>query len=330
MRILTAADVQRALSMAEAIQAMKDLFAAFHLGRARAPLRTVLTFPDRGGVTLVMPGVVEDGANRALTVKVASLFDGNRDRGLPLLNAAVVVLNPDTGQVQAIVEGGSLTALRTGALCGAATDLLARPESATLALFGSSVQARTQLQAICTVRPIQNVRVYSPTPGHAQAFAREMAGQGPVPHRVQAVTSPAAALDGADIICAATTSAVPIFADADVPPGAHINAVGSYKPHVQELPGETVVRSLLVVDNREAALEETGDLIQPIAQGLFGPEHIHGDLGELVLGKILGRTSRQQITLFKSVGMAIQDAAAARIVLAEADRLGLGQEVAWP
>ncbi|MGB2823242.1 MAG: ornithine cyclodeaminase family protein, partial [Phycisphaerae bacterium] len=182
---------------------------------------------------------------------------------------------------------------------------------------------------VCTVREIETAWVYDPLPGAAESFAAEMAGRGPIPADIRPAADAAEAVADADVICTVTTSAVPVFADADLKSGAHINAVGSYQPHVQEVPAETVVRARVVVDSRQAALDETGDLIQPIRQGLITAEHIHAELGEVILGRAEGRGSPDQVTLFESVGVAVQDALAARTALQHARQFGLGQEVAW-
>ncbi|MFW6163451.1 MAG: ornithine cyclodeaminase family protein [Planctomycetota bacterium] len=329
MLVLSAEDVRQALPMAMAIEAMKRAFAALSDGRAVVPPRAHVPVEAHDGVSLVMPALVADADGEALAVKVVSLFDGNPERGLARIQVAVLAFDPETGRPLALLEGATLTALRTGAASGAATDLLARPDSRAVGVLGAGAQARTQLEAVCTVRHIETVRVYDPRPGAAEAFRAEMAGHGPVPADVRAAPSPREAVAEADILCAATTAREPAFDDADLPPGTHINAIGSYQPDVQELPAATVARALVIVDSREAALEETGDLIQPIRQGLFGPDHIHAELGELVLGRASGRTSPEQLTVFKSVGVAVQDAAAARAALSEARRLGLGQTVRW-
>jgi len=329
MLVLDAADVRRALPMADAIEAMKGAFAALSSGRAVVPERIHLAVEPHDGVSLVMPAFVDDAEGQALAVKVVSLFDHNAERSLARIQAAVLVLEADTGRPLALLEGAALTAIRTGAASGAATDLMARPDSRTAAILGAGVQARTQLDAVCTVRPIETVWVYDPLGGAVASLIDEMAGRGPVPADVRPAADPREAVAEADVVCAATTSHTPVFSDADLKPGAHVNAVGSYQPHVQEVPPETVVRARVVVDSRHAALAETGDLIQPIRAGLITADHVWAELGELVLGRVKGRTSEEEITLFKAVGIAVQDAAAARAALKRAEQFGLGQQVRW-
>ncbi|MFQ5400546.1 MAG: ornithine cyclodeaminase family protein [Anaerolineae bacterium] len=329
MIILNAADVRRALPMDEAITAMKRAYAALSDGRAEAPLRSRLPVPTQEAVSLFMPAFIQDDEGDALAVKVVSLFPRNLARGMPLIHAAVLVLEADSGRPLALLEGGVLTAIRTGAGAGAATDLLARPDSRVVAIFGAGTQARTQLGAVCTVRAIETAWVYDPTRAKMERFIEELAGQGPIPADLRAAESPRQAAAAADIICTATTSVSPVFADGDLKPGVHINGVGSYSPEMQEVPAETVARALVAVDSRAACLAEAGDLLRPIKEGLFDEAHIHAELGEVVLGRRHGRAAPEQITFFKSVGVAVQDAMAARLALRHAQSLGLGQQVAW-
>lgn len=327
MLVLTATEVQKALPMPEVVEAMKGAYAALSDGRAQVPLRARLSIPPHDALSLFMPAFVHDNAREALAVKVVSLFPGNPARGLAYIQAAVLVLNPETGQLVALLEGSALTAIRTGAAGGAAVDILSRPESSRLAVFGAGAQGRTQLEAACTVRPIQAAWIFDADPQRAAALVSEAAGRGPIPRNLRVAASPQEALAQADIVCTATTSLTPVFADADLKPGTHITAVGSYTPEMQEIPPESVARARVVVDSRSAALAESGDLIKPIEAGLFGADHVHAELGEIILGRRPGRQSSGEITYFKSVGVAVQDAVAASLALENARRLGLGQEV---
>ena len=329
MLILPAADVRRALPMAETIAAMKSAYAALSAGKAEVPLRSRLPIPPHEAVSLFMPVFLQDESSEALAVKIVSLFPHNPERGLPLIHAAVLVLEADSGRPLALLEGSTLTAIRTGAASGAATDLLARPDSRVVAIFGAGVQGRTQLEAVCTVRNIETAWIFDSQAERSAACIREMTGQGPVPADLRAARSPEQAVAEADIICTATTSLTPVFADNQLKPGVHINGVGSYTPEMQEVPSETVRRALVVVDSRSAALSEAGDLIHPIRQGLITEEHIHAELGEIVLGEKSGRGGETQVTFFKSVGVAVQDAAASRLALQNARQMGLGSIVNW-
>ncbi|MCW5876158.1 MAG: hypothetical protein KIS85_04665 [Anaerolineales bacterium] len=328
MLLLNADEVRQALPMAECVAAMKAAYAALSTGKAEAPLRLRLPVAANDGLSLFMPAFVDEASGQALAVKIVSLFNRNPSRGLPLIHAAVLALNPETGAVEALLEGGSLTAIRTGAGCGAATDVLARPDASTVAIFGAGVQARTQLAAVCAVRRIETAWVYAPDAAGVQAFIEEMAGQGDVPADLRAAASPAEALAAADVVSAATTSSTPVFAHADLRPGTHVNGAGSYTPEMQEIPAETVTAGLTAVDSRSAALAECGDLQRPLASGALREADI-AEIGEIIAGERPGRQDGEQITFFKSVGVAVQDAMAAQLALRNARALGLGTEVAW-
>jgi ornithine cyclodeaminase/alanine dehydrogenase-like protein (mu-crystallin family) len=329
MIILSADGVRQALPMPEVIVAVRQAYAALSAGRAEVPLRSRLPVPPHEAVSLFMPVFMEDEQGQALCVKVVSLFPHNSQRGLPLIQAAVLVLEPETGRPLALLEGSALTAVRTGAASGAATALLARPESRVAAIFGAGVQGRTQLAAVCSVRPIETAWVYDLDQQRVERFIAELAGKDGMPPELRQAASPAEALAGADVVCTATTSLTPVFRDEDLKPGTHLNGVGSYTPDMQEIPPETVKRATVFVDSRSAALSEAGDLIQPLRAGLFDENHIQAELGEIVLGSQPGRTDPQQITFFKSVGVAVQDAAAARLALHNAEKQGLGQTTQW-
>jgi ornithine cyclodeaminase/alanine dehydrogenase-like protein (mu-crystallin family) len=326
MLILSADEVVKALPMGEAIEAMKGAYAALSTGKADVPLRTRIPVEASEGLALFMPAHLQEGDEAALAVKVVSVFNQNPAKGLPLIHAAVLVLDSQNGTVQALLEGGSLTAIRTGAASGAATDLLARPNASTVGILGAGVQARTQLLAVCEVRAIETAWVYSPdTPG-VEAFVAEMKGKSPIPQDLRAASSSTEAVQAADIVCTATTSSQPVFADADLKAGAHVNGVGSYTLEMQEVPGETVERALVVVDSRSAAMVECGDVTIPVKEGRIKESDII-EIGELAAGLKPGRESNEQITFFKSVGVAVQDAAAGRLAYENALRLGLGTEV---
>ena len=327
MLVLGAADVRRALPMRAAIDGMKTAFAAFSDGRADVPLRTRLPVNRHSGLSLFMPAYVNSDPGEALAVKVVSLFPGNLGRGLAYIQAAVLVLEPDTGRTVGLLEGSSLTAIRTGAAGGAAIELLSRPESSVLAVFGAGVQARTQAEAACLARNVTTMWIFDPLAGQAESMAQELAGVAPIPADVRVAGSPAQALEHADIVCTATTSSSPVFPDSELPQGVHISAVGSYTPDMQEIPGETARRARVFVDSRAAALAEAGDLLRPISAGLFNQDHISAEIGEVFLGRKPGRKSPAEITLFKSVGLAVQDAIAAGIAMQNAHRFGIGHHV---
>jgi len=326
LRILSGQDVRRAVTMAEAIQAVREAYVQLSAGQAVVPLRTPVEVDKRDAVTLFMPAYL--ATSDALGAKIVSVFPGNPARGLPLIHAVVIAVDAETGQPVALMDGTYLTALRTGAASGVATDLLARPDARVATIFGAGAQARTQLEAVCTVRTIEKVWVYDPVPGAAAAYAQEMRARGqPIPADVAAAESPAMAARRADVICTATTSSTPVFDDADLKAGVHVNGIGAYTPQMQEIPAATVGRAKIVVDARSASLAEAGDLIIPLKRGLIRETDIHGEIGEVAAGRIPGRESDQEITFFKSVGVAVQDVAVAALILQRAVEQGLGIEV---
>jgi ornithine cyclodeaminase len=267
------------------------------------------------------------GQSGALGLKVVSVFPHNLPRhGLPSIHALVVVLDAETGRPLAAMDGTYLTALRTGAGSGAATRALARPDARVLALFGAGAQAPHQAHAVCAVRTIERIWIVNRGRERAEALRATLLEQG-VRADVRVAESAAAALAEADVICCATRAATPLFADAEVRPGTHINGVGSYTPELAEVPPATIARARVVVDQREAAWAEAGDLIQARDAGLLDERQIV-ELGEVIAGQAAGRADDAQITFFKSVGNAVQDMAVGQLALVEARRLGLGVEVA--
>ncbi|WP_448592260.1 ornithine cyclodeaminase family protein [Thermoflexus hugenholtzii] len=307
----TAEDIRRALPMREAIEAMRAAFIAFSEGRAHIPQRLSISIPEQEGITLVMPGYVPPDA---LGLKVVSVFPRNPARGLPTLSALVVMLDPETGAPAALLDGAFLTAWRTGAASGLATDLLARPDAESLALIGAGAQARTQLLAVAAVRSLRRVRVYSRTPARAQALIEEMRGREGIPEDIAVAPTPEAAVAEADIVCTATNSSVPVFDGQALRPGTHINAIGSFTLEMRELDEETFRRAArVVVDSRAAALAEAGEVVWAIRQGILREADLV-ELGEIAAGRRPGRERPEEITLFKSVGLAVQDLVAAQRV----------------
>ena len=319
--ILTAKDVRAALPMPAAIDAMRKTFGLLAAGQANVPLRTAIDIPKHDAVTLLMPAYLHVG-NR-LGAKIVSVFPNNTHRELPTIHAIVILINAATGQPQALIEGTALTAIRTGAASGLATDLLARPEASTLAIIGSGVQARTQLEAVCCVRKIERVWVYSPNRNHAERFAADMAGRDGVPSWIEVAASAPGAASQADIICAATTSPTPVIGAADVRAGTHVNGIGSYSPAMREIDPNLVKGARVIVDQRQAALAEAGEVIACIKDSSLKESDLI-ELGEVVNGTQPGRTSADQITFFKSVGLAAQDVSAAQQALTAAIQKKLG------
>ena len=325
LRILSAADVVAALPMKQAIEGMKEAFAQLSAGNVDVPLRSRITVPEQQGVSLFMPAFMPQTAD--LAIKVVSVFPHNIARGEPIIHAMVLVLDAANGRPLALIEGSALTAIRTGAGGGASADLLARPKAQVVAMLGSGVQARTGLEAVCTVRDITAVLVYSPNQEHARQFAQDMAGKGPIPAHIQVVGDVQTAVRQADIIYTATTSTTPTFKGTDVQPGTHIIGVGSFTPQMVEVDETAVLKATVIVDSRQAAWEEAGELIALRHKGVMSEDHIVAELGEIVAGHKPGRSSAQQITFFKSVGVAVQDTVAARIALHNASEQNLGTVV---
>jgi len=313
-----------------AIELMKVVFAAYSEGRTISPLRLPIQMPDGSGVTLYMPAYVPatSAAPSASGAKVVSVFGDNPARSLPTINAMVVTVDPATGVPVGLIEGATLTALRTGAVSGAATDLLARPNARTLAIIGAGAQGVTQAAAVCAVRQVRELRVFDVFPESAASFKERLGSWDADAAGVVVVAASAEeAVTGADIVCTATTSTTPVFQHAWLAPGTHVNGVGAYTPEMQEIPAATVAGARVVVDAVEAALHEAGDLIKPLNSGLISSEHVAVELGHVVNNPDLGRRDNEEITFFKSVGNAIQDMIVAGAALQAAEQAGLGQPI---
>jgi ornithine cyclodeaminase len=308
--------------MRDAIDAMRDAFGQLSAGTAEVPVRTSVSVPAKDAVTLVMPGRCD--VPYGLGGKLVSVFPLNVDAGLPVVNAVVVLLDPRTGQVAALLEGGALTAIRTGAASGLATELLARLDAKRVAIIGAGVQARTQLEAVCCVRKIESVAVYALA--GAEQFAKEMAGRGDVPTEFRVAGSESEASEDADIVCTATSSSEPVLSVGDVVPGTHINAIGAFTPEMREIDPALVGTARVFVDQREASLEEAGEVIAAVRQSLLAEGDLV-ELGEVVNGDEAGREDEGQIILFKSVGVAVQDLCAGGRGLGEAEAKHLGSVI---
>lgn len=313
IRILSAADVRAALPMSKAIAAMRHAYSQLSAGKAIAPPRQHIT-SDKG-VTLIMPAYLPE--NSEFGIKVVSVYDENPDINLPRITATVLILDPETGLPKAFMDGTSITAIRTGAGGGVAADLLARHNAKKVGLFGAGVQARAQLQAVMNVRDITCVNLISRTQSSAQQLASEIATWDDAPE-VNLTSTPQEVVLDADIVICATTSASPLFDGNDLKAGTHITAVGTFVPEKREVDTTTIRRAnRIVVDSRESCSEEAGELIIPNTEA-------DAEIGEIVNGNKPGRQSDDEITFFKSVGVAVQDAVAAAAVLKEAEKKDLG------
>ena len=321
LTLLSADDIRAVLPMADAIQAMKDAFAAFSSGKATVPLRPVIPVPPAEGVMLVKPAYVE---GRGLGAKLVSVFPRNAQAGKPTINGLVVLLDPQTGEPIALCDGGFVTSWRTGAASGAATDVLARPESSVGAVLGCGVQGRTQALGIDSVRSLEEIRVHDRSHDTAVRFVEEM--QPHVGARLVPVASARGAVEGADIVCTATTSATPVVEGRLLGAGAHVNGVGSFTAEMQEIDTAAVARSRVFVDSLESARAEAGDLVVAARQGETCPED-WTEIGRVFDGAAPGRRSREEVTLFKSVGVAVQDVVAVSVALERAGIRGLGSTI---
>ncbi|MEE4607499.1 MAG: hypothetical protein V2L15_01310 [Desulfobacteraceae bacterium] len=315
IRILTASQVRAALPMPEAIGAMRSAFSQLSAGDAEVPLRGRVGTGK--GVSLLMPAYMKKSGE--LGVKIISIYDGNPQRGLPTVSATVMVLDSETGLPLAFMDGSSLTAIRTGAAGGLAAEILSRPDARRMVLFGAGVQARTQLEAVLAVRRLEEVAVVDPSAEAARRLAADFNSR-PNGPRVVVADDPSPAVSRADIVVTATTARTPVFNGNDLRPGTHVTAVGSFMPDVQEIDAVTVGRAYVVADSRPMALAEAGDLIIPRAA-------VDAEIGEIINGARPGRQSDDQITLFKTVGVAVQDVVAAAVVLARAEKEGIGMVV---
>lgn len=327
VRILTRREVESLLTMADTLEGVKQAYAAVSAGQAQVPPRHHLSIPEQRALTLVMSGYLP--AVRGLGVKVVSGFPGNADRGLPPTPGALLLLDPESGIPDALMDGTLLTAIRTGAGSGVATDLLASPDAAVAAILGAGAMAWHQLEAVCAVRPIVRSVLWNRTRAREERLAAEAAerfarmGRS---MRVDVAETPAQAVREADVICAATASPSPVVRWEWLRPGAHVNVTGSHGPDMQEVDEETVARAAIVcVDSRAAALG-TGDLSVPLGHGRIREDDVV-ECGELLLGRRAFARRPGDVTLFKSVGIAAQDLAVGRLVLARARERGVGAEI---
>jgi alanine dehydrogenase len=326
MLVLSRADVKELLDLDALIDALADAMADLSTGRASAPDRIAALVPERDALLAAMPGYVPSLG--ALVSKLVSLFPRNAGTAIPTHQAVITVFDPETGSPVALLDGTEITAVRTGACSALSVRLLAREDASVLAVLGTGVQARSHTRAVVRVRPITEVRIAGRDGRKANALALELAQELDLP--VRAAASYREALEHADVVCATTHALEPVVRRQWLTPGTHVTSVG-YNPAGRELDDDTIVDSLVCVESRRAALAPvpagSNDLTQPIRDGLIGPDHVHAELGELISGSKPGRASSEQITLYKSVGVAVQDAAAAALVLAAALQIDAGREL---
>jgi alanine dehydrogenase len=320
--ILSRSDLEKVLSIKDVIDVVEAAFSELERGTVILPQRATVTLTKEAGWVGVMPAYLEKMGS--LSTKIVTVFEKNLEKKIPTIMATVILNSTETGAPLAIMEGTFITAMRTGAVCGVATKYLARKDSKTVGVFGAGVQARTQLMAVCAVRNIRRAFVYDMFKDRANTFATEMSKTLNIPIETR---EPEDIVKESDIIITATTAKTPIFDGNLVNQGTHLNLIGSFKPDVREVDEVVIRKSKIVVDKKSAALEEAGDIIIPIKAGIITEEDIYAELGELVTGIKPGRTSYSEITLFKSVGLGIQDSATAWLAYTKAKEKGIFKEV---
>lgn len=318
--LLSESDVRAVLSMDDLIGAMETALDRFSAGAVRQPLRTIVDVGGGHAFFGVMPAFLNRPA--ALGTKLVTVYHSNADRGLPSHLATIVLLDPETGALESIMDGRYITEARTAAVSAASAKHLAREDARVLAVLGSGVQARSHIQALGRVRAFEEIRVWGRDAGRVRALLKEVDGGSA---RLTAASSPAAAADGADVIALVTASRDPILARGAVGAGAHICAVGACRPDQREMDTALVRDARVFVDSRVGALAEAGDIVIPIAEGAFDATHIAGELGDVFGGRLEGRRGAAEITIFKSLGMAVEDVAAARLAYERASERGLGR-----
>jgi alanine dehydrogenase len=312
---LSEADVRALLSLPELIGAMESALAAFSAGQVDQPVRTAVEVRDR---TFFASMPAYDDAHGILGAKLVTVFPDNAARGLHTHLAAISLFDSETGELAAVMDGRYITELRTAAASAVSVRHLARADASTLAILGSGVQARSHVAALPLVRQFREIRAWSPTPAHLREFAQGV---------VQAAPSAEVAVRGADVILIATSSVTPAIANEWVSEGAHVIAIGACRPSQREIDPALVARAALFTDSRAAVLKESGDVIQSIREGRFAEDHVRAELGEVINGSKPGRQSPQEVTLFKSLGLAIEDLTAADLVYGRARELARGIEL---
>jgi len=319
--VLSHGQVTGLLPMSECVDVMAEALAAVAKKQAYQPLRSIIRPEGAKGVMATMPSYLY-GEKAAFGLKEVCVFPNNPNIGKDAHQGSVLLHSAETGELLALMNASAITAIRTGAVSGVATRLLAREDAGDLAIIGAGVQGRSHLAAMAAVRAIRRVRVADKKPVAARRFAEEMSAKYPFP--VQAVDNNEDAVLGADIIVTATSAQDPVLKRDWLADGAHLNVVGACFPHCREVDTATVMASKLFVDRRESALSEAGDYLIPVEEGAIGPEHILAEIGEILTGESEGRTSSEEITMFKALGLAIEDLAAAEHIYRKAKQQRVG------
>lgn len=321
IRVINAAQVRQLLPMAGCIDAMESALKALARGEAENPLRSMVWLPDKRGLLVSMPSVMGD----AMGIKVISVMPENHGTAYDSHMGAVLLFETKHGQPLALIDASEITAIRTAAVSGLATRLLAREDASDLAILGTGVQADSHLEAMLAVRQIRQVRVWSRSAVHCETFAARAAERYRV--TVTPVVSAQEAVQHADIICTTTSSNEPVLYGEWLSAGAHLNVVGASVPTAREVDSAAMRKASLFVDRRESTLNEAGDFLIPKQEGLIGDDHIRAELGDILLGNHAGRTAPEEITLFKSLGLAVEDLASAQYIYQQALEQGIGTAV---
>jgi alanine dehydrogenase len=322
-RLLNEDQVKSLLPMSDLIAAMESSLGRFSAGEVLQPVRTVLMVGPTRAYFGLMPAFIPHPAS--LGAKLVTVFSGNAARQLPSHLATILLLDPETGALQAIMDGRYITEARTAAVSAVSVRHLARNDASTLAIIGTGVQAQSHVEALPHVRSLSDIRVWSPSAASRERFVHEMKPHSSAPLR--STHSAEEAVRGADVIVLVTSSPTPVIDDSWVSAGAHVISVGACRPDQREIAPELVARGRLFVDSKAAALVESGDVVQGISEGRFDKDHVRGELGEVVLGRTQGRTSAADITVFKSLGMAVEDVVAADLALRRAVEKDVGTEL---
>jgi ornithine cyclodeaminase/alanine dehydrogenase-like protein (mu-crystallin family) len=319
--VLSHDEVVELLSIKECIAVMRDALIALAAGKVHQPLRTIIRPPDAAGIMGLMPSY-KAGDHAAFGLKAICVMPGNPAKGKDAHQGGVLLFSGETGELLAMMNASAITSIRTAAVSGVATDLLAREDARNLAIIGTGVQARSHLAAMSAVRSIKRCRVASRQVEHARKFAEEMRHEFPFP--IEPVDSVEDALQDADLIVTATSAAEPIVRREWISSGAHLNLVGACTPKTREVDSRTMAASTLFVDRRESTLNEAGDYLLALEDGAIAPDHIRAEIGEVLIGEKAGRTSTEEITLFKSLGIGIEDLTAAEHLYRKASTLNIG------
>lgn len=323
IRLLRAAEIRRLLSMSVCIELMQRTMIAVAEGRALIPLRSMMLLPEKRGIMAVMPGYLREP--ECFGIKLLSLMPHNKPPQYSSHLGLVLLFEAEHGQPLALLDAATITALRTAAVSGVATRLLARADAGDLAILGAGEQAESHLEAMLNVRRLRRVRVWARDPAKAQVFAQQQSAR----HGIAIETAPSvqSAVAGAELVCTVTKAREPILESSWLSDGVHLNVVGSSTADTAEIDGATVARARLFVDRRESIVNEGGDYLRALRAGLITPAHILGEIGEVANGSKTGRCSAADVTLYKSLGIAAQDLAAAHYLLEQARAVGLGQVV---